>query len=153
MQSQRGFYNAVSANIDSTFSRQKKTNEEYQALYSWKEMLEYGSEVTKKRCEQMIGLAQYVKRSEARHTFQRMREFVFEPMKKLPEDQRPDAHTYNLMIKAALLMKRPAKALELWDEIDAQKLPLDTEEKMITRKEILEISELKQNFEKDRRKR
>jgi pentatricopeptide repeat protein len=131
MQAQRGFYNA--------------------SLFTWKEMMEYGVEITKKRCEQMIGLAQYVKRSEARFTFQRMRELVFEPMKKLPDDQKPDAHTYNMMIKAALLMKRPAKALELWDEIDALKLPLNTEEKMITRKEVEEISELKQTFEKDKK--
>jgi hypothetical protein len=95
-------------------------------------MMEYGVEITKKRCEQMIGLAQYVKRSEARFTFQRMRELVFEPMKKLPDDQKPDAHTYN---------------------IDAQKLPLNTEEKMITRKEVEEISELKQTFEKDKKNR
>ena len=115
--------------------------------------MDSGVEITKKRCEQMIGLSQYVKRSEARFTFQRMREVVFEPMKKLPDDQKPDAHTYNLMIKAALLMKRPAKALELWDEIDAEKLSLSPEEKMITRKEINEISELKQTFEKDKRKK
>jgi len=101
----------------------------------------------------MIGLSQFVKRSEARVTFMRLREVVFEPMKQFAEDQKPDAHTYNMMIKAALLMKRPAKALELWDEIDAQKLPLDTEEKMITRAEVQEIAKLKEAFETEKKKK
>lgn len=150
MQAKRGFYNAVSEKLFFTTKIKIEMNIGIQALFTWKEMMEYGLELTKKRCEQMIGLAQYVKRSEARFTYQRIRELVFEPMKKLADDQKPDAHTYNLMIKAALLMKRPAKAIELWDEIDALKLPI-AEEKMISRKEVEEISELKQKFENEKK--
>jgi pentatricopeptide repeat protein len=115
-------------------------------------MIASGIEPSRKRSEQMIMLSQYVKRNEARWTYQRLKEIVFEPMKKFKPENQPDAHTYNLMIKAALVMKRPSKAVELWDEIDANKVPITTE-KMISREEIQEISQLKEAFETDKKKK